>query len=104
MDFLALFVVVSIMGAGLVALVIVWTTNRTAARAITRHFQASEYILDTGEPPPSWSGKRADPVKRLDELIVFFEHCSFFEDEFAREQLLMQLEEVRENWTRQVAA
>ena len=104
MDFLALFVVVSILGAGMVALVIVWTTNRAAKSAITRHFQASEYILETGEPPPSWRGKRADPVQRLDELILFFEHCSFFEDDFAREQLLLQLEDTRENWSRRRAA
>ncbi len=104
MDFLALFVLVSIMGAASVALVIVWTTNRSAASAITRHFKASEYILETGEPPPNWRGKRADPLERLDELILFFEGCSFFEDEFARKQLLLQLAEVREKWSRRRAA
>ena len=54
MDFLALFIVASILGAALVAWVIVWTTKRASDAAITRHFKASEYILETGEPPPNW--------------------------------------------------
>ena len=103
MDFLVIFVIVSIMGAALVALVIVWTTNRSAASAITRHFKASEYILETGEPPPSWRGRRADPLQRLDKLMRFYEGCNFFEDEFAREQLLLQLQAVREKWSRRLS-
>ena len=99
MDFLALFIFASILGAALVALVIVWTTNRAAHNAVTRHFQASEYILETGNPPPNWLGKRADPMRRLGELIAFFETCRFFEDEFAREQLLSRLAATREEWS-----
>ena len=113
MDLLALFMVASVIGAGLVAWVIVWTTNRAAESAITRYFKASEYILDTGDPPPAWYAvplwKRllgAAPaaasdktlVIRLDDLIRFFEHSSFYEDEFAREQHLTQLKGIRQAW------
>lgn len=113
MDLLALFIIASVIGAGLVAWVIVWTTSRAAESAITRHFKASEYILDTGSPPPEWYGlplwKRllgAAPASashetiliRLDELIRFFEGSNFYEDEFAREQHLTQLEGIRQAW------
>lgn len=113
MDLLGFFIIASAIGAGLVVWVIVWTTSRASESAITRYFKASEYILDTGNPPPEWYAvpiwKRlpgAAPAKaseeriltRLDELIRFFEGCSFYEDEFAREQHLSQLEGVRQAW------
>lgn len=113
MDFLLFFVLASLAGAALVAGVIVWTTNRAAHSAITRYFKASEFILERHRPPPEWAmpapggwlrarsvrslGKN-DTMARLDDLIEFFETCSFFEDEFAREQLLLQLREEREDW------
>ncbi|MCY3799787.1 MAG: hypothetical protein OXG84_18420 [Chloroflexi bacterium] len=113
MDLLAFFIIASAVGAGLVAWVIVWTTSRASESAITRYFKASEYILDTGEPPPEWRAAPvwkhllgAAPAKaseeaimiRLEELIRFFENCSFYEDEFAREQHLSQLEDIRQAW------
>lgn len=113
MDLLAIFIIASVISAVLVAWVIVWTTNRAAASAITRYFKASEYILNTGNPPPEWYAvplwKRllgAAPARasdeslliRLDELIRFFEGCNFYEDEFAREQHLTQLEGIRQAW------
>ncbi|MCY3573642.1 MAG: hypothetical protein OXG92_02750 [Chloroflexi bacterium] len=100
MDLLALFALASALGAAVVAGVIVWTSARAANSAITRHFKASEHILETGEPPPNWLTQRKDPLANLDELIHFFESCRFFEDEFAREQLLAQLADVREDWSR----
>lgn len=104
MELLAFFALASALGAAGVAGVIVWVTNRAAASAITRHFKASEHILDTGEPPTNWRNQRKGPLANLDELILFFEGCSFFEDEFAREQLLAQLAEVREDWARRYNA
>ena len=113
MDLLAAFIVASVIGAGMVAWVIIWTTNRATASAITRHFKASEYILETGKPPPNWLkaslwkrllGKSSTSagdgrvLVRLDALIRYFEHCSFYEDEYAREQHLSQLERVKKNW------
>lgn len=113
MDLLAVFVVASVIGAGMVAWVIIWTANRATASAITRHFKASEHILETGKPPPDWlatpiwrrlrgkafrSTSEAAVLARLDELIRFFEGCSFYEDDFAREQHLSQLERVRQTW------
>lgn len=113
MDLLAAFIVASVIGAGLVAWVIIWATNRASASAITRYFKASEYILETGAPPPNWlaapvwkrllgkasnSAGLGDALARLDELIRFFEQCGFYEDEFAREQHLAQLERVRRAW------
>lgn len=113
MDLLAFFIVASLIGGGLVAWVAIWTTKRASNAAITRHFKASEYILETGEPPPEWqrapvwkrllgilafSAREETALARLDELIQFFEHCSFYEDDFAREQHLSQLEAVRQAW------
>lgn len=104
MELLVFFALASALGAAGVAGVIVWVTNRAADSAITRHFKASEHILDTGEPPTTWRKQRKDPLAKLDELILFFEGCNFFEDEFAREQLLAQLAQVREDWKRRYSA
>lgn len=113
MDLLAAFIVASVIGAGMVAWVVIWTTNRASASAITQYFKASEHILETGHPPPDWlvapvwkrlmgkpSGTAIETraLDRLEELIRFFEHCSFYEDEFAREAHLAQLEVVRQAW------
>ena len=114
MDLLALFIVASLIGGGMVAWVAIWTTNRASNAAITRYFKASEHLSwkresrrQTGCSRPPGDGcyallpfSAADEtvIARLDELIRFFEHCSFYEDEFAREQHLSQLESVREAW------
>ena len=113
MDLLAAFIVASIIGAATVAWVIYWTTNRASATAITQYFKASEHILETGIPPPDWlappvwkrllgmpsaAETETRALARLEELIRFFEHCSFYEDESAREEHLAQLEGVRQAW------
>ena len=99
MDFLAAFILASLIGAGCVAFVIHWSSNRAAGHAITRHFQDAEHILDTGEPPPSWLGKRKSPRKRLDEMILFYENSPFYDEESTRESLLAELEAVRRDWS-----
>ncbi len=119
MEFLALFLVTALIGAASLALVISWSTHHAANSAITRYFRASEYILETGKPPPDWlspprwkrllplpnAHKRdRDLLSRLDDLIRFFEQCSFFEDEWTRQQLLAQLDAVREKWELAAAA
>lgn len=113
MDFLLAFTLFAIIAAVIIAAVIVRSTRRAAAAAITRHFKAAEYILAHHQPPPSWQTppwrKRlfsqsprptanADMLTRLDELIRFFEHSPFFEDEWTRQQLLTQLDQERQNW------
>lgn len=114
MDLLAIFALASLIGAFMLVRVILWTTNRAAESAVTQYFKASEHILETGEPPPEWLippvRKRlfsAAPatvtpdeiLERFNDLLRFFEQCSFFEDEWAREQLLSQLQAVRAKWT-----
>lgn len=112
MDVLALVILASLIGAILVARVILSATNRAAEGAITRYFKAGEHIVNTGAPPPDWldaplkrrllraggSVSQDDLLSRLDDLIHFFESCSFFEDERAREQLLSQLNDARGAW------
>ncbi|MCY4539013.1 MAG: hypothetical protein OXE52_12405 [Chloroflexi bacterium] len=113
MDFLLVFVFASLGGAALVAFVIVRSTDRAAHKAITSYFKASEFILEHHRPPPEWimttpggwlrarsirPVNKPDVMARLDDLIDFFENCNFFEDEFAREQLLLQLRAEREDW------
>ncbi len=113
MDLLFLFILAALAGAAAVAGIIFWSTQRATASAITSYFKASEYILETGEPPPDWlanprrkrlfrpagsSVTHVELMARFDDLVRFFEHCRFFEDEWAREQLLAQLATIRENW------
>ena len=113
MDLLILFVLASIVGAATVARVILWSTQRATSSAITSYFKASEYILESGEPPPEWlaNPRRRRPFRsskadvthteilaRFDDLVRYFEHCSFFEDEWTREQMLAQLASIRERW------
>lgn len=115
MDLLAIFVLASLIGVFMLVRVILWTTNRAAGSAVTRYFKASEHILETGEPPAEWLApplrrrvfgaapatvKQGEIIARLDELFRFFEHCSFFEDEWTREQLLAQLRAVRATWAK----
>lgn len=115
MNLLLMFLIASIVGAFLVARVIIWSTQRASDSAITRYFRAGEFILETRQPPPQWykgpSWKRLIPMARLevsqreimdrlDDLIRFYEQCSFFEDEWTREQLLSQLADVRASWQR----
>ena len=114
MDLLAIFALASLIGAFMLVRVILWTTNRAADSAVTKHFRASEHILETGEPPPEWltpplrkrlfspAPAAAAPEEiheRFNDLLRFFEQCSFFEDEWTREQLLSQLKAVSEKWT-----
>lgn len=113
MDLLLLFILAAIAGTAAVGGVILWSTQRAASAAITSYFKASEYILDTREPPPEWLAKpkrrlmtrtershdsKADLLGRLDDLIRFFEGCQFFEDAWTREQMLAQLAAIREDW------
>lgn len=113
MDLLAVFLLTSLVGAFMIVRVIFWTTNRAAESAVTRYFKASEHILETGEPPPEWLAPplrrrifsaapaaitNEEVLERLNDLTRFFEHCSFFEDEWAREQMLAQLTAIRERW------
>ena len=113
MDILVIFVLAALIGAFMIVRVILWTTNRAAESAVTRYFRASEHILETGEPPPEWLAPRRqrlifgaapgavsneEVLQQLDELRRFFEHCSFFEDEWAREQFLSQLDTTRIRW------
>ena len=113
MDLLLIFILASILAAVLVASVIIWSTHRASSAAVTRHFKSAEYILEHHRPPPEWYAvpwqkkllgpsprqvAGADIMAGLDELIRFFEHSAFFEDEWTRQQLLAQLEKERQNW------
>ncbi len=113
MDLLLLFGLAAVIGALAIAAVIIWSTQRAAASAITSYFKASEFILETGQPPPEWLAQtkrrrlfrvnrsrasHAELMARFDELARFFEGCRFFEDEWAREQMLTQLAAIREKW------
>ena len=105
MAFIIVFFVTALAGATLLAWVIIWSTNRAAHGAITRHFQDSEFILDHGEPPAEWRtlrwGRQAskrDLLTRLDKLLRFYENSAFFDGEEARDELLRQLRDVRDDW------
>ena len=117
------FTVVAIICTGLLAKMILWLTDKTGHAAITSYFQAAEYILNHHHAPPHWTKRQFNVLQqplatlrsrkndsdtqmdtrqmilqRLDDLIVYFEHCTFFEDERARDELLKQLTAERENW------
>ena len=105
MAFMIVFFVAGVAGAILLSWVIIWSTNRAARGAITQHFQDSEYILEHGEPPQAWRklrwGRRAkkrDLLSRLDKLLRFYEKSTFFDGEEARDELLRQLRQTRDDW------
>ena len=119
MDLLLAFILSAVIAAGLVVFVIISSTRRAASKAITRHFKSAEYILAHHQPPPEWTAvpwrKRllgqsprqttdGEIMARLDELIVFFEHSPFFEDEWTRQQLLQQLDDERRQWGKSLPA
>ena len=117
MEILLGFTCLSILSVALIVKVMLWVTDKSATGAITQHFQAAEYILEHHQPPPAWSKtnpsfsilrfsqKPQSPrqkgntmLERLDQLILFFEHCRFFQTEDARTALLDQLNNERTNW------
>lgn len=117
MELLIGFTCLSILSVALIVKVMLWVTDKSASGAITQHFQAAEYILEHHQPPPAWSKTNpsfsllklhpasktsdynANPmVDRLDQLILFFEHCRFFQTEDARTALLEQLNDERMSW------
>ena len=114
MDLLCLSLVFVGAGMALVIAVMLGVTQRAGHRAITRNFQAAEFIIAEHRPPPSWStvwrrlaaardGERlsqekARHLRRLQALIGFFEHSTFFADEDARQALLGQLREEQVRW------
>lgn len=116
MDLLCLSLVFIGAGMALVIAVMLGVTQRAGHQAITRNFQAAEFIIAEHRPPPSWtrqpawrrllrrrdaarqSAEHARNLRRLAALIVFFEHSTFFADEDAREALLGQLREERVRW------
>lgn len=117
MEFLIGFIVLAILCTAFIARLMLWVTNKSAAGAITQHFRAAEYILEHHQPPPMWN-KPSRPsatlsrhgklklsesgenhlLERLDKLIVFFEHCPFFQTEEARVAMLLQLNDERISW------
>ncbi len=117
MDILLGFTCLSILSVALIVKVMLWVTDKSAAGAITQHFQAAEYILEHHQPPPAWSNpssrlsllrflqkpqssghNSSTMLERLDQLILFFEHCRFFQTEEARTALLEQLNDERKSW------
>lgn len=122
MDLLCLALLFVGAGMALVITVMLNVTRRAGHAAITRNFQDAEHILAAGRPPPAWSREswwqgllrvagRRDPtrqnarhLRRLDALIAFFEHSTFFADEEARRALLRQLREVQVRWRQDLGA
>ena len=121
MDLLLGFTVAAIICTGLIIKLMLWLMNKTANAAITAYFQAAEHILDHHHVPPQWLSKQSHFLKhplgslsrsagrkqnnpkqlileQMDDLIRFFEHCTFFQDEIARTELLQQLSAERKAW------
>lgn len=128
--FLTLLVIFTIGVLG-VAMFMLWWARRVSHLAITRQFQAAEFILEHHAPPPDWrrppgpvsrirqafrpdskhapSPDATSPAKhrlleRLDKVIAFFETSPFFEDEETRRELLTQLNNERAAWQSKSAA
>jgi hypothetical protein len=116
MELLIGFVIAAIIGTVMLVKLIFWVTDKSAGVAITSYFQAAEYILEHHQPPTTWTSpslpisqqifgknkkKPLQPdqlLERMDDLIAFFEHSTFFQDEDARTALLEQLHDERESW------
>ena len=101
MDILLIFLIAVITGIGLIVGIMLWVTNKAGHSAITSYFKAAEHIVEHHTPPPEWLKKSRDKeaiMKRMDDLILFFEHSTFFEDETARSTLLNKLNDERAEW------
>lgn len=120
MEFLIGFIIVMILIMFLFGKLILMLTDKSAGVAITSYFKAAEYILEYHQPPKSWtnppttlrqrlfqgdtkksSTDNSDLLHRMDDLIAFFEHSTFFQDEEARTALLEQLNDERHSWSQQ---
>lgn len=102
MNILLIFIIAVVIGMALVVGTLLWVTDKAGHSAITSYFKAAEYIIEHHQPPPKWMEKastnREDILKRMDDLILFFEHSTFFEDENARSVLLEKLNQERADW------
>lgn len=117
MDLLLMFVIACIIVTITLIKLIFFVTNKSASVAITSYFLAAEYILEYHQPPMTWiyppislsrrllglGKKKSSPdpaylLFKMDDLILFFEHSSFFQDEEARTALLQQLNDERDSW------
>lgn len=110
---LLLYILLTALGLFLIARAMTWYLERVTHSAVTRHFQAAEYILAHHRAPPAWQGtplllrllpgsarRRAKErlIRRLDALIAYFEASPLVKDEETRRTLLDQLQEERIQW------
>jgi hypothetical protein len=79
--------------------------GRYAGERVHRTLSETEYIVETHAVPPAWQAelaRHARPqracLRRLDGLIAFARSTSVVVDEEAREALLEELTQVREEW------
>jgi hypothetical protein len=70
--------------------------RRAGAQIALRHREA-EHIMESREPPDTWSDSH-DRVNRLDGLIAYFRQSQLVADEPTREFLLNELQDVRQRW------
>ena len=116
MDLLCLALLFVGAGMALVIVVMLGVTQRAGHQAITRNFQDAQHIVERHAPPPHWlqeprwrrvltrlgmlppRSTAAHRLQRIDALITFFGHSTFFADEQAREALLGRLRAERERW------
>ncbi|RME63274.1 MAG: hypothetical protein D6790_04935 [Caldilineae bacterium] len=110
---LFLYILLTALGLFLIARIMTWYLERVTYNAVTRHFQAAEYILAHHRAPPAWRRPplllRLRPgstqrqakerlIRRLDALIAYFEASPMVKDEETRRTLLGQLQKERIQW------
>lgn len=107
-----------------ITLFMMWLTEKATHASLTDRFKDAEIILNQHHAPASWQTKtpvfkafmqgrlnsslfapkrRVVPPKtqllaRLDELILFFETCPFFDSEESRDVMLDELWQERDRW------
>ena len=101
-------------------LFMMWLSERSANASLTERFKDAETVVNEGRVPASWLGRSslfgafmqgrlgrafapqgADKTRlleRLDDLILFFETCPFFDSEASRDALLDALWLERDRW------
>ena len=119
MSLLIGFMLVATAALVFVGLFILWLTDKVASTAVTDQFRDAEFILEHHRAPETWAKPRGvfsrlkvhllkrnktpteqkgDVLKRLDELIAFFENSPLVQDEEAKKLLLEQLAAERVDW------
>jgi hypothetical protein len=88
-----------------------WYANRLVRTIVGHRHRDAAHIVETGEVPPRWAGRRptgsirsvprARHRRRLRALIAYFEHTPLVDGPESREAVLAGLRRAQDSWAGQ---